>query len=297
MKPILSYVWQRRWCRLLVAMALLVALPMLHPFLRQSILGPKINGIPWCVWENAVRHAANPNRKQQSWLYQTLEKLHLRQGNVDLPDDAVSLWPIYVHLAEDADVEVRRHALKHLGWHGASRPEIVRSLRQHIKDADVRCRLSTAWGLWRMTKEEDVKVTVLPLVDHADNQIRREAVSLLSSMSRDMPALFDILSDLATDPDGHVRMSAIQSMPHFGRRGVPILRDAVRDSSLPVRHSAISAAGKLRKVGSELVPSLQVLQEDADPYIRLSAAHALHSIDPKRFAKPAQGLTDASPSR
>ena len=49
MKAALNYIWTHRWCRLVIGGSILCALPMLHPFVRQSIFGPTIDGIPWCV--------------------------------------------------------------------------------------------------------------------------------------------------------------------------------------------------------------------------------------------------------
>ncbi len=287
MKPILAYVWQRCWCRLLIAVALLCALAVAHPFVRQSIFGPKIEGIPWCVWENAARRAANPARNPPSWYFKTLEELHLVQPQVDLTTHAPSLWPIYLHLAEDADVEVRRHALKHLDSPRESRPETERSLRQHLTDNDARCRLNAAWALWRSTKDPDLKEAVLTLAEDPNVMIRHEAISLVYNMAVDMPDLFEPLSKLAKVGDSQIRMVAVLSMAHFGKRALPVVRTAFGDASFEVRRAAAMASGRLKDDGLELIPILQLQQDDTDHLTRRFAADALYRLDPKRFAKPA----------
>ena len=67
MKRLLASFWQRRWCRALLWAAIAFGLACLHPFVRQSIFGPTIEGIPWCVWESRVRERANIDQPK-SWL-------------------------------------------------------------------------------------------------------------------------------------------------------------------------------------------------------------------------------------
>ena len=66
-------------------LALLFGLAMLHPYPRQSLFGPKIDGVPWCIWENKIRHAATPFWEKSMWI-RTLEKAGMLDVRRDIPN-------------------------------------------------------------------------------------------------------------------------------------------------------------------------------------------------------------------
>src|SRR5437764_15165053 len=69
----------RRWLLgFLAAAVLLFGLAMLHPYPRQSLFGPKIDGVPWYVWENEIRRAApSVSGVRTPWYLDTLENVGL----------------------------------------------------------------------------------------------------------------------------------------------------------------------------------------------------------------------------
>jgi hypothetical protein len=291
MKPILAYVWQRRWCRLLVALTILCALPLLNSFVRQSIFGPTIDGIPWCEWEDYLRRSVHPDRSSPSWFERTLDKILPTKrmgGAVNL--DTLAALPLYLHLAEDSDVKVRQEALGRM-VHGYTyrehQSEIMPTYRRHLQDADPYCRLCAAEGIWNETKDREMIAVVLLLTDQAQASVHMSAGCLLAEMAGADPDLFEPLSKLAEDADLYVRIAAVSSMKHFGKRGVPVLRQALQDSAPYVRFCAITAASKLGQDALELTPLLRPFQKDPNPHVGRSAAHALYMIDPKQFPKPA----------
>jgi hypothetical protein len=289
MKTLLANIWKRRWCRLLLVVVILCALPLLHPFVRQSIFGPTIDGIPWCVWENEFRICADPQR-QESWLYSMLRKFRLiQERRIGLPPHHAASLPLYLHLAKDRDVLVRRLALDQLAlvqMHGEPNADVVAIFRQRLQDDDPRCRLIAAGGVWRQTKDAEMKSVVLPLLDHPDRHIRMSAIYVLTTMAVDAPDLFDPLSKLT---EVQVRADAISSLAYFGKRGLPILQRALRDPDRNIRRCAVFSAARLGKDAENLIPLMLTLQKEADPSFRQDLANALHQIDPTRFAKPAQG--------
>jgi hypothetical protein len=288
MKTLLAYIWNRRWCRLLLAGTVLCGLPLLHPFVRQSLIGPTINGIRWCVWESEVRIAADPQR-QENLFYKAMKKLGLvNERHVGLPPRTAESLPLYLQLAKDRDAGVRRVVLQKLDSMSSDHEsEILPTLRERLQDDDPTCQLIAAAGVWRSTKDMEVKAIALPLLDHPDANIRASAIHVLSALASDAPDLFEPLAKLAEDSDWRVRAAVVSSMAFFGRRGMPILQRGLRDSYWEVRVYAVLSAGRLGKVAAELIPILLTLQNDPSPFFRDGVPRALHQIDPKRFAKPA----------
>jgi HEAT repeat protein len=289
MKHFLAYIWKRRWCRLLLAGTVLCGLPLFHPLVRQSLFGPKIDGIPWCMWESEVRIEADPQR-QENLFFKVMRKLglvHVR--HLGLPPRTAEGLPLYLQLTKDRDAGVRRVALQQLEWMSPEYDsDILPTLRQSLQDADPECRLLAAAGVWRTSKDVEMKAIALPLLDHADPKIRIAAIRGLSAMGGDTPELFEPLSKMMDESDWRVRVAVVSSMAYFGKRGLPVLQRGLGDPSNHVRiYSAITTAN-LGKNAEELIPILVTLQNDSDSSFRDFVSNALHEIDPKRFAKPAR---------
>ena len=290
MKAFLAYLWNRWSCRLLLAVAILCALPLLHPFARQTIFGPTIDGLPWCVWEDEVRFFANGGPDERSWLQKALEKIGLsKPPRLFLNLESRQALPLYLHLAEDGNVKVRQSSLGHLSrLLEKDEAAILPAFRRHLEDADPCCRLIAAQCIWRATKDRAMIAVVLPLRDDADFFVRGSVTETLEEMGGTDPDLFDPMSRLVGDANPLVRNAAVRSMRHFGKRGVPILRQALLDADPQVRSSAIGAASELGDDGLELAPVLQELQKnDPRSWFQRDAAHALYKMAPKQFPKPA----------
>ncbi|MSQ95685.1 MAG: hypothetical protein EXR98_14155 [Gemmataceae bacterium] len=151
--------------------------------------------------------------------------------------------------------------------------------------------------LWRLTKDPDVKKVALTLVDDPDNQIRHEAVTLLYILAPDNPDLFDALARLAIDGNSDVRMTALLSMPHFGKHAVPILRNAYGDVAIQVRRAAAMASGRLREDAWNSFRScssckMMLISSPADLRPMPCTGLIRSGLRSRRF-----GLTDASPGR
>jgi HEAT repeat protein len=138
-----------------------------------------------------------------------------------------------------------------------------------------------------VTKDIELKAIALPLLDHADANVRISAIRVLSEMAGDAPDLFDPLSKMMGESDWRVRVAVVSSMSYFGKRGLPVLQRGLGDPGREVRVYAVLSAGRLGKVAEELIPILLTLQNDPSPFFRDGVPRALHQIDPKRFAKPA----------
>ena len=110
MKTIFLTLWKPPCRRVIGVCFFLCASILLIPPLRQTIFGPKIDGIPVCIWEHQIRN--NIMRSQaRPWYYTALEKagvIDSRRGWISYSPD---LLPVMVTLAEDGDVEIRREIL------------------------------------------------------------------------------------------------------------------------------------------------------------------------------------------
>ena len=92
--------------------AMLFGLSMFHSYPRQLLFGPKINGVRWCVWENAIRQAAHLS--PQHWFYRTLEDLRLVRNPTRADFDTPDLLPVFIAMSDDDDREVRWFVLSYM---------------------------------------------------------------------------------------------------------------------------------------------------------------------------------------
>jgi hypothetical protein len=283
MKRLLMSFWQRGWCRALLWAAIAFGLACLHPFVRQSIFGPTIEGIPWCVWESRVRETANIDQPK-SWLYQIREKIGLVQTDDTWNFDSEEALPLYLRLAEDRDPCVRVFAMSHL--RGADDAVIIALMKRHLTDEEPRCRLSAAAVLWRASKDAGLRQIIVPLLDHADYDVRVGAIRVFGEMCREMPENFDRLAKLAEHPDVGTRVNAIIAIEAFGKRAIPILRKGLRDKN--TCRFTVVGAGRMRQDAAELIPDLLALRNDADADVRTAVEAALPLIDPDRFPPAAE---------
>lgn len=79
---------------------------------------------------------------------------------------------------------------------------------------------------------------------------------------------------------GEFKWEVLRTMPSFGKRGIPIIRDSLGDQEM--RLTAIVCARHLGKDDVELVPDLLSLRRTyGHPYID----DALFAIDPAQFPR------------
>ncbi len=228
------------------------------------------------------------------WFTKMLEKIGIAERN----DGGTSLYeeiylaryrevcnrgaatPVYAYLADDPDIMVRRDALNDLGWCVRIRTaESLPTLRRHLQDADPLCRAYAARGVWWGAQDPEILAVVVPLLN--DKDARSVAGVTLCEMAGSVPESFPHLAKLYEDRD--FKWETLRVMPRFGKRGIPIIRDALRNPHIQL--TAVVSARHLGKDGTELIPDLLALRlKDPHPYID----EALSSIDPVRFPQPAK---------
>jgi len=116
-----------------------------------------------------------------------------------------------------------------------------------------------------VTKDPKAISAALSIKDHADVAVRHELFLLLAQMAPTEPSLFEPLAAATQDPDSQVRMWAMLTMGRFGKRGIPIVRKALRDMDPANQQNAICAAFELGPDGAELRPELLAHKNHADP--------------------------------
>ncbi|MBI3823791.1 MAG: HEAT repeat domain-containing protein [Planctomycetes bacterium] len=290
----------RRWLfGLLAGAVVLFGLAMLHPYPRQSLFGPKIDGVPWCVWENEIRVSALQGRARP-WFYMMLEKIGLLDtSSIKTSEIRPQLLPIYLHLTEDSDPEVRRYVLSRLErrnlreelwrWSPDDEKMILPIIRQRLDDDDPICRLLAAEYLWNATNDRAMIKVPLGLLGHPDPLVHRAACIILCYLApADPEAAFSPVTALCWDNamKKDVRLTAVQSLRHFGNAGIPTIRKALKDPDRDISLAALYASAEIGSGAKELVPTIFVMQENGDRIIRYRAAITLNKIDAKKFPEP-----------
>jgi hypothetical protein len=284
MRAVLAYFWRRRWRSLLIALLLLAPLPLLDPYLRQSIFGPKIHGVPWCKCEADIRWHADPRRYQPNLLQRTMTEWGWLEDETPAapPCDDEAL-PLYLLLTEDQDVKVRRLALGHVCANAPDTSKILPTLRKRLNDDDPLCRLTAAQCIWERTEDPEMKPVLLALLERGNLSYFDGTWRLIKSLARNDPEMLEPLSKLAERRNDDVGVAAVLSMSYFGKRALPVLRRHLRGKDRELAFAAIGVVGRLGTDAEELIPDILLWENDPDRAVRWSIAWTLHQIAPKRF--------------
>jgi hypothetical protein len=93
------------WMLAFIGGALLIA--MLHPYPRQSLIGPTIRGKPRCIWEADIRRISNSEEYYSSFRYKILRAISIQDEIIEMRHlDHPEMLPLLLELAEDRDMEL-----------------------------------------------------------------------------------------------------------------------------------------------------------------------------------------------
>ncbi len=209
-----------RWWTLALGSAVLgiCTFLLVDPYHRQMLCGPAPDGIPWCVWEDAVRRDARsddvPKQKQDSWFRKKLIAVGILRSH-ELAH-GVPL-EIYHYLADDSDAHVRNHVLKQLA-HRVD-PYSITIIKRHLADDDASCRLTASKGyIWSLSKsrnQQDVRTLVRPFLDHEHPEVRSLAAWLQIEIATCKQDILDLLPKFPKDKD--VRKAAAIRLAELAR--------------------------------------------------------------------------------
>jgi HEAT repeat protein len=177
-----------------------------------------------------------------------------------------------------------------LRWSEEDEALILPVVRQRLGDDDPLCRLGAAQYIWLATGDREMIQVPLAYLDHPDPYVRRVAcITLCYLAPADLAKAFDPVVRMVWDAKSRmdVRRAAVQSMHHFGTRGLPMIRKALNDPAPDIRQAAMFAAREMGPNAKELVPIILSLQNDVEPHIRRLATITLNKLEPDRFPAPA----------
>ena len=128
-----------------------------------------------------------------------------------------------------------------------------------------------------LTSSNDPRATdsLIQALAYKDNNIRIEAVGALGR--RDDPRAINPLIQALGDDDSDVHAAAIEALTEIGAPAIDPLIQALQDGNSLIRKGAAVALGEIGDSKAKK-PLLQVLSNDEDRNVQLSAARALKKI-------------------
>jgi hypothetical protein len=292
MKSLLAFLWKRHWCRFVGAGLILCALPLLHPFIRQSIFGPTIQGIPWCVWEDEVRMAVDPDRKE-SWFQKKLQEIGVLQ-----PRDAVGLAMLPRQSLFGPTIRGKAWCF----WDH----EIRHFRRPRPKPLPFEWRIRGFLGVWEKEWEfqelfdhEEMLPLVLELTADEDPAVRnlaRNAILNFDSLQKEsaLPFLREQLDEFAAT----YRVAAAKAIWRLSKDRAmnEVALDVLNQAEviLPgrlllgpqpsVRSRALSLLGEIACNEPGRLPTVIGYADDGDYWVRQAVADSLRKFGPRAQA-------------
>lgn len=309
---------RKRFSRLILCglVALVVASFFAHPYTRQIVFGPTINGIPLWSWQQRFRQVAT--QPHDSAFAKAFDWLGFKATGPATWSDSPELLPVLLSLEDDADPRVRMSVAYHLASYPESAPgeALIRllddpeprvravaaaaftnraesyapalaKLREHMDDmgdGDGQTRVHSANGVYRIIRHRDEKVirTLREGLQCTSPFARFHAVAGLCSMGKAVPELFDEVAELARNR-GELRYSVAAHVGNFGPVAIPLLIDLLNDQEIDIRKHAAHSLGKIGLDARQALPALQRAAEDSSERVKEAARKALSQIDPDKF--------------
>jgi len=195
---------------------------------------------------------------------------------------------------EDGDPKVRTSATWALGEMGpaAATLEVVGALVERFRDEDGDVAGASAFYLGMMASgRPEVVRALVPHLRDASAEVRRNALSALQwtgSATRWPPEVLDVLAECLRDGDAGVRFRALDVLMEVSELGpVPAtpgilrgLRERLGDEKAMIRQAAALLLGRMGGAAArpEVLRALRWRLGDADPEVREAADWALRSI-------------------
>jgi hypothetical protein len=283
------WVTRRRVLVLLGAGALLCGLAMLHPYPRQSLFGPKVRGVPWCVWEAEMRRQTDPEGHGQLWSSQLRRLLGIKDDGLNPQDEFdPELLPLLLHTLRHRDAVVRRRTYHCLlifpEWFRD--PAACEPLLEPLEELDLAMRLDAAEAHWKLFQDTRVFPILLKAVKDPDGSLHRrfQLIDRLGDMCIEDRTLVPKLGELMDDKDSSIRKEFLNAgTPLFGPDMLPYLLRGLRDDTFDVRAAALFQIASLRQEAKSAAPALEaMLKEERNRALWPDIRRSLELIDPVR---------------
>jgi hypothetical protein len=309
--------WLRRGC-LYSPLVVVIGLLLLHPFSRQWVFGPKIDGMPLCYWQEQLRIHADRQAYNESLATRVAIWLGVAQPAyaVAFPTDP-DCARVALSLVDDRNPKVRAR----MAWMLDHSPEaqkallqllndsnpIVRSagaqkfaavaqqpigsremarLTEMLDDSDSDCRISAACAVARHAKGMSPRAEAVLRAGLKDPAVRTrmDALAGLCRHAKEMPGSFaHVLDCIQNDGSVVVRNTGAAQVAGFGRVAVPLLVRLLDDTNEIVRQNACNSLGALGDDAREALPALVRRSGDPVTSVRQAAGAALTKIDPEQY--------------
>ena len=185
-------------------------------------------------------------------------------------------------LADDFSMDAE-HAISSFGTNAAL-PLIEALTNRHER---IRQTASSLLGSLDLESLPEAVPELIRLLDHADAEIRKAALTGLSRIGRQLQMVIPVLVRRLTDGDIDVRSQAASVLGDAGASAttaVPDLTRLLSDQNLYCRASAADALGKIGEKAAESLPNLIKTLEDQDGFVRVRAASAVWKITRQKNA-------------
>jgi HEAT repeat protein len=274
----------------LAAFALLI---LSHPYIRQSVIGPKIHGEPFWAWQQEIRARAGNNANPSSLWEKALNLMHIDHrpmswiGQFD-PSDPEML-PVILSLEDDPDELVRGNVAWYLGHPAPASPESAKALTRMLDDRSNYVRLCALMTLQKYVESYPAcRPKIEERLRDADDSVRFCAAQVILNTGINTKEAAEVLINGLKSPMVLVRQRAANNLmacndtlrktPEL----FPILVDTVRnDSDALTRRFAISALGRF---GKKAIPDLVLSLQDANADCVAAAIWRLGEIGPEAAA-------------
>lgn len=92
-----------------------VLLVLLNPYARQSLIGPKVEDVPLCYWQDSFRRFADPGADRDSLTSRAFRWLGFQREHAwGLPEKKADMLPVLLSLADDPQPRVREQVANFL---------------------------------------------------------------------------------------------------------------------------------------------------------------------------------------
>jgi HEAT repeat protein len=275
----------RRRLLVVLVLAVLVSLPLLHPYPRQAVFGPTLEGRPLCYWQETARRNIAPDEVEDSWSYKLLDLFGIRPqaGNQEpggLPlSEPEERRTLLVSLLGDPSPRVRAAVAKALGALPPS-SETIAGLTALLADPNRDVRMIAVASLTKFRPRIRAAIPKLTeLLEDEDSEICVAVAEFIASSrsERKSRVAFMTFRELLRDADPAIRVRAVHGLHRTAREGddiFPKLVGCCRDPHPAVRRAALVA---MWEYGSRAMPLfVQALQDD-DASVRREALMILGS--------------------
>lgn len=241
---------KNRWRLILYfPLACVVLMVLTHPYFRQTLLGPRIQGEPFWYWQQEARFMADPDSFRKNWMAQVLEWAKIKSTGNGMwggsqPTNDQDAYRVWRTLTGDASAKVRARV--------ASR------LRETSSDENFRDALEAIVAL---SKDEDADVR-LHAISSLDVFCHRRAATLMD------PAVVARLQELMQDTSVRCRVAAagiLLGNNDHAQRAVALLKSEFESTNaLDVRHQTVRHLANAAKGYPEAFDFVKSIARDND---------------------------------